>query len=466
MSDQRYITDYARNTDSNASPEDKLDKVLVGVEELKDVPCMVECLKTEISQLRGEVLEMTNKIRSLEQEINRHQREKEHLAQATREATYVANMAWKKIDDLEQWSRRSNARIVNLPDSDRYEPHFQTLQKVIFFTRDLGLTNFTPDLVDICHRVGRFDPQGKPRQIIVKFLRRTTKLDVMEGRRRTPRGAPFLVEDLTKRRYQLLAKARNLSGTKGAWSKEGKIYIRLANGRALQITEDTDWTSLQEQTGLALDAELELSGTGRRNRQSDPRAHHDGINKAPPRRRSSTGRSQSTDWPRPQPNSNRNSSMRQSMSGERALLPKPSRQQWSVSWPPSPVRSPGHQRLGIPCDRHSTTTTTTAEKPTKELGSPGSPMDSVVVQPGEATAEAPGASSESEHQPHSENQELGSVRSSLEMSLSPQPSTDMSMNPARCDINSKTVGDEDTNSGSKVSSGVERRAEHETASGE
>ena len=85
-------------------------------------------------------------------------------------------------------------------------------------------------------------------QVLVKLLRRTTKLRVMQSRRRkTHADSPFVVEDLTTRRYKLLLTARSNPGITSAWSREGNIYARVWGDRVIRITEETDWSRIFRQ---------------------------------------------------------------------------------------------------------------------------------------------------------------------------------------------------------------------------
>ena len=255
--EQRSITDYAtrdttRDTETEATSEDKLDRVLAAISDLRGIPRSVEELKQTIDLLRGEVLDLTHKCQGLEKELNRQKTITEKQNQLILEARDQAQLAWSKLDDLEQWNRRSNIRIINLPDPDEKESNENCLQRVMnFLKRAIDIEFLYEHEVDICHRVGRYEP-GNPRAVIVKFVRRTTKMAVMRGRlRNLPRGSPFVVEDLTKRRFQLLMKARNFPGARNAWSREGTIYARLWGDRIIQITEETNWEKLHDEAMLS-----------------------------------------------------------------------------------------------------------------------------------------------------------------------------------------------------------------------
>jgi len=240
--DQRKITDFAENPKSR---EEKLDRVLNGVEELKAVPQNLDEIKEVIQQLRGEVLDLSHKCRKMEEELKHQKSHAQSQFNRAEEAISKAKLAWAKVDDLEQYSRRANIRILNLPDEAR-ETHYQCRQKVTQFLKSkLKMETFRQDDIDICHRIGSFG--DNPRPIIVKFLRRTTKISVMERRPKgAPKGTPFVVDDLTKRRRQLLQKARAFPAARNAWAWKGQIFVRLWGDRVIHVTEETEWDRLHD----------------------------------------------------------------------------------------------------------------------------------------------------------------------------------------------------------------------------
>jgi len=252
-SEQRRITEYATSsmTESSVSNE-KLDQILEEVAQLQSVPKLIGELKNTLEQLRGELFDLSKKCGHLERDLELEKKKNATLEQQAKEAKYQATLALAKADDIEQYNRRSNIRIINLPDSSQHESHHECLRKVThYLAYALNVPTFSEEHIDICHRVGRYTPDGPPRQVIVRFMRRSTTLDVMGQRRRLPKGDPFVVEDLTKQRLQLLHKARAFPGARNAWARNGSIYARLWGDRVVHITEETDWDRLHDQAMLS-----------------------------------------------------------------------------------------------------------------------------------------------------------------------------------------------------------------------
>jgi len=122
------------------------------------------------------------------------------LSSRKNEAKYQSKLALAEADEIEQWNRTSSVRILKLPGSIQRESYRDFFDKVTHnLALDLNVPQFSEEHdIDICNRVGRSSADGPQRQVFVKFLRRSTKQEVTGGRERTPKGVPFIAEELTK----------------------------------------------------------------------------------------------------------------------------------------------------------------------------------------------------------------------------------------------------------------------------
>ena len=120
------------------------------------------------------------------------------------------------------------------------------------FTNMVGVPVAESD-VEVAHRVGnRASRQDRGRPIIVRFLSRKKKDDVLTNRRKLKGSDKKIAigEDLTSLNYKLLKEAKEHSATLDAWSSNGKkIIAKLKNGKTvtLDICRDLD-TTLRKET--------------------------------------------------------------------------------------------------------------------------------------------------------------------------------------------------------------------------
>ncbi|XP_076449959.1 flavin-containing monooxygenase 1-like [Babylonia areolata] len=104
------------------------------------------------------------------------------------------------------------------------------------FTSKLGVAVTEAD-IEAAHRTGSRTPQHtRPRPMIVRFLSRRKKDEVLANRRKL-KGNPqkiSIAEDLTSLNFKLLKEAKEHSATLDAWSSRGKIFAKIKNGKTVR----------------------------------------------------------------------------------------------------------------------------------------------------------------------------------------------------------------------------------------
>lgn len=145
-----------------------------------------------------------------------------------------------RLEDMENYSRRNCIEIQGVPE-ERDEDVLDVIKKV----GNALDTNITEDMVDACHRLGRRTDEKKPRGIIVKFVRRMDKEQLMKKRQQRKRdfstrhlGLPsdtpvYLNDSLSPARRRLLGLVRQKrkdNGFKYLWLRNGSILLRKEEG--------------------------------------------------------------------------------------------------------------------------------------------------------------------------------------------------------------------------------------------
>uniref|UniRef100_A0A8D8Z3K0 FP protein C-terminal domain-containing protein n=2 Tax=Cacopsylla melanoneura TaxID=428564 RepID=A0A8D8Z3K0_9HEMI len=153
-----------------------------------------------------------------------------------------------RVNDLEQYSRRSNIQINNIPSSS--EESVETI--VCEMGQAIGVPiNFGVD-IQAAHRVPTQGSSAKP--IIVKFTNRQLRNRfIVEAKKSKPTCAKldctknllfasntkiYVNDHLSPENKKLLFEARNCvrnKSAKSAWSKDGKIFIK-RNETAAPVT--------------------------------------------------------------------------------------------------------------------------------------------------------------------------------------------------------------------------------------
>ncbi|KAH3802154.1 hypothetical protein DPMN_155825 [Dreissena polymorpha] len=101
--------------------------------------------------------------------------------------------------------------------------------------------------IEIAHRLGKYIP-NKNRAVIVKFVRRQTKIDVMKRAKQLKGTGIYINEDLTKINAEVLASLRlkEPSHFERAWSHEGKLFVRyngIDRNEHVDYKQNQNWLS-------------------------------------------------------------------------------------------------------------------------------------------------------------------------------------------------------------------------------
>ena len=138
-----------------------------------------------------------------------------------------------RIVETEQYSRRASIRIYGLPEREGVREDSVAVALTMFKNK-LGLTVRRED-VDAGHRVGKRGG-ARPRNIIIKFLRRETKEKVVLERKRLKATGISMGDDLCKGYMELLNRLKADARVADQWVWMGKAYYKDQTGRVSSIS--------------------------------------------------------------------------------------------------------------------------------------------------------------------------------------------------------------------------------------
>ena len=223
--------------------DDSIKKALVDI--------MVEGVSEPVSQQVTSSL--TNQITALKKELRERDATIAEMQQHIEDLT-------AESDRLEQYTRRNSLRIAGVAEvtgEDITASVLNVINDQLKLSPPLALTE-----VDRIHRVGNpkkktpnpmqdaarhsnAQPPPAPRPILVKLATYRARKRIMDLRgslKNSTRGI-FLSEDLTRKRSELLYKARVLKRAgriNGAWSADGNILILDPANKVVTIKQETD----------------------------------------------------------------------------------------------------------------------------------------------------------------------------------------------------------------------------------
>ena len=205
--------------------------IIESLEEMKE-KILASVIKT-IEIVESEQHEMAIKNDDLKSEIEKCKAENIVLKDQIRIEEETRK---EKLNDLEQYGRRNNIRISGLSHDKPNEYAQESIEGVISKVNNkLGLPLHYQD-IDIAHRLGKFKA-GKIRPVIVKFVRRIDKINVMRNAHKLKNTKLSINEDLTHLNQSVLASIRinGKADFSKTWSFEGKLFAKHKNGKSEQV---------------------------------------------------------------------------------------------------------------------------------------------------------------------------------------------------------------------------------------
>lgn len=151
----------------------------------------------------------------------------------------------KKVDELEQYSRRNNIRLFGVEEKDGKD--VVALVKDVL-SQQMGISIATTD-TDRCHRTGKKPASSKnargngddfniskSRGILIKFRGYMIKEEILRARRKL-RGSMYSVaEDLTHNRLNCMKSLKNEYGKMNVWSIDGALFYKDKTGKRNRFT--------------------------------------------------------------------------------------------------------------------------------------------------------------------------------------------------------------------------------------
>ena len=211
-----------------------LDDIMKNVatkEEMKDcVNSAASKLSEENEQLRSELFTVRCENDELKIKVSHLEQNAENYQININAAHYKADSARDGLNDLEQHGRANSIRIFNLGGTPTETAKQSVKIAISFLNRTLGLQLEERD-IDIAHRLPHFNVNNrKPRAMIVKFVRRMDKFDVIENRYKLSGKKIVIKEDLTVKNSHLLNEVSQRDDVKKAWVVPGgKVFAQMDN---------------------------------------------------------------------------------------------------------------------------------------------------------------------------------------------------------------------------------------------
>ncbi|KAK7490339.1 hypothetical protein BaRGS_00018500 [Batillaria attramentaria] len=217
-------------------------------------------MKDELERVTGTLLELQIENTRLRQTVEKYKEQQDDMMSEINSLKGIVKAQDKRLHDYEQYGRRNSLRIYGLPEDARNEPAHQTGMNVRKFCRDkLGVSLAETD-IDIAHRLGSRQ-QDRHRSVIVKFVRRDVKQQVLKQRRKLKQTGIMVTDDLTPRHQQLLRDMKEVAGIRNCWSAEGTVFVKIGT-TVKKVDIHTTQAEIRDLMNGALSSSLDTSSRG------------------------------------------------------------------------------------------------------------------------------------------------------------------------------------------------------------
>lgn len=144
------------------------------------------------------------------------------------------------MDRLETHSRRKVLLLHGLPEDSKEN----AATKVHEVFKKMKLTQFHPDCIETCHRLGA-TKNDRTRPVLIRFTTYRHRATVWNSKTALKGTRISLSEFLTKSRQNIFSAARKHFSLKNCWTSDGTIVVQLPDKSRHKITSYDELQHLQ-----------------------------------------------------------------------------------------------------------------------------------------------------------------------------------------------------------------------------
>ncbi|KAK6175946.1 hypothetical protein SNE40_014319 [Patella caerulea] len=208
-------------------------KDIVGViyNQVKDsISAEIETTEVSTNEAHEKIEKQEDSINIIENKNQKLQSKLDSVTQELNALKATSNQAICMANYNEQYSRKTNIKILNLTQTDNTNLQ-ATVIKVI--SQVTGKTISNNDLVAVHHLPSKF--QDKPKPVLVKFRNSDIKRSIMINRSKFFDRNIKVFDDITRHNSQLINRVKRIPSVESAWYYNGSVYAKLQGRRGAKI---------------------------------------------------------------------------------------------------------------------------------------------------------------------------------------------------------------------------------------
>lgn len=221
-------------------------------------------LGTSVEACHARIGDLVTTIESQSKLLKEYENKFDLIFQENNQLKSKVKILEERLEDMEQYSRINCLEVNGIPEDKSSSP-IDMVKKV---GTALGV-EIKDEVVDACHYLGA-KRDGGSRGIIVKFVRRSVKEELLKKRKvkrnlntndigvtQTASSVIYINESLSPSRRKVLNAARAFRKDYGytyVWVSNGKVFLRKNQGdKAIVVTSLEQLTTLEQREAASLD---------------------------------------------------------------------------------------------------------------------------------------------------------------------------------------------------------------------
>ena len=147
-------------------------------------------------------------------------------------------------DDLDNRSRCKFLLFRGIAETE--DDLLPTICNIVTDKLKIPSQDFAVNEIRSCYRVGSPGDSSKPRPVLVKFSKLSTRKKIWQSKKLLKGSSVSIAEFLTARRRNLFKEARSVLGMQRCWSSEGVIYVKDDKGVKIRLTSMQQLSELSQ----------------------------------------------------------------------------------------------------------------------------------------------------------------------------------------------------------------------------
>lgn len=230
-----------KKLDSILDRMDAITKQLTNVVTVQDLDIRLDkatrSLKEDTEAMRSEIFDLRNENDKLNARVISLERIVSNNTDSIGLAHFKVDLTTDTLNDLEQHGRLNTVRMYGIDDRNKFEDNTTSADLALKLINDKLGIDIDDSEICIAHRLGKWGPT-QPRGIIVKFVRRSVKMEVMKNSKVLIGSKYNIKEDVTNTNRELMKKLRSREDTKSVWSSNGKVYAEMNDKKVRNFESD------------------------------------------------------------------------------------------------------------------------------------------------------------------------------------------------------------------------------------